>query len=161
MPGYPWPPLRRRPAPPPAPRPSPVSALLHDEFLARPFLGSSYGERIVPHAEPVPPPPAPGPGLVIEPWPWHERLEATQAAASEAEPPRPLSAALAELLAADAAEPPPPPGPPVVNPPLLPVQLPPANWRAEEVARAEAARLEAGLDEPPASLGRYPARKRP
>lgn len=81
------------------------------------------------------------------------------------------TAALVEMLTEDQAngidpfdDPTPPlvPGPPVHVPPLIPLAIPPADWRAEE--RAALARENAGQPDPepppPESLTRYPAKPR-
>jgi hypothetical protein len=105
------------------------------EFEQRLF--GSYGEMLPPPSRQPSPPPQP---FVIPPWPEEERrLE--QAAAAEAEP---LPTALEQIKAnEDAWDPPSPVEAPATFTPLIPVQIPEADWRQEELDAAR--RDEPGL----------------
>jgi hypothetical protein len=112
------------------------------EFADMPF-GGHAGEWVSGgQAAPASAPPHP---LVIEPPPWATQETgpivplAAPASASAAQP-----TALEVMRAEDGdSEWAPPPGPPIVLEPLLPVAIPPADWRAEQEERARVAAREA------------------
>lgn len=129
------------------------------EFQNKPF-GSS-GEMMVPNPDVPPPMPAAQP-FVPPPPPWQADLEAGNldlAAALNPEPSVERIPALAALKAAggDGYDPPAyaPPAEPLK--PLLPVQIPKPDWRAEELERARRDAKPGQLDEPEKSLQQRPA----
>jgi hypothetical protein len=135
---------------PPADRVPAVAALLADQHRSRPYVGASYGERIVPRAQPEPARPLDR-GFELPPPPWAGKPQVGPPPEQPA-PPETLGAqALAELKARDGYEPPAPlflAGPPITIEPLLPVRLPEPDWRAEERERAAEERTEALEEEP-------------
>src|SRR5262245_60738646 len=127
-------PYSRRPSKPAAPAHVPPSiALMADQFRAKPWVGLSSGEALLPPPDPtpqvvtrtftIPPPPwigqAPPVGLPAEPEPvdpgdLHRR-------------------ALAELIARDEGYAPPPPGPADRSwTPYVPPKLPEVDWVEEQ-----------------------------
>jgi len=126
-------------------------AVLAGEFASKDF--GTFGEWLVP---PPPSPPAePVPEFTIPPWSEEERRREAERLAAEPERP-PLDALAAMKLTGDDYDPPEPSlEPPVVFEPLLPVEIPPADWRREESEQVE--RELEGIEP---SLDSYPAKRR-
>lgn len=129
-----------------------------EAFEHLPFGG--YAGEALPTPQPAPAPPEP---LRFEPPPWTNpdgSLDFSLAPPETDPAPNTELSALAEIKSREVGDDwPPPPGPPLVLEPLRRPEFPPADWRAEE--RARAARDSVVELEPAKSLQPRPApRKR-
>jgi hypothetical protein len=130
-----------------------LAEMKKSEFQDLP-LGGFAGEVIVASATPAPQLP-PKPAIPPPPWAGRE-AELLASLPDEADEPE-LTALEAMKLNDDGYEPEPWQPPPPPTQPLLPLEIPPADWRAEEVARARRDRKQPLLDEPEKSLRSRPA----
>lgn len=156
---YPLPPYNRPPRRKTEPVANPAGlAAMASEFADKPF--GSYGEML-PSPPAEPPPPAPEP-FVIPPPPWQEQLERGDfdpALLAPPEAPADQVDALSAMKAASGDGYDPPAWRPIVppTPPLLPVKIPPPDWREEELERARRERENQHNPEPIKSLQSRPA----
>lgn len=117
------------------------------DFRDKPFGGG--GELLAAPAAPASPPPQP-PAIPAPPWAGEPALGPPPAASPPGNP-------VAEMLITDNGfDPAPPPGPAEQTKPLVPVELPPVDWRAEEAQRRAA---EAQAEVEPELPLKYPAQK--